>query len=129
MVLIRKKNDKQCIKNYRLVSLLPICSKIFERLLFNELYRFFSENDLLASIQSSFRPGDSCINQLLSITHKIYQSFDNDLEVRRAFWDILKAFDKIWDGRLILKLNLNGTSENLLYLLEVFWNTENKGWY
>ena len=32
----KKKNDKQCIKNYQPVSLLPICSKIFERFLFNE---------------------------------------------------------------------------------------------
>ena len=36
-----KKNDKQCIENYRPVSLLLICSKIFERLLFNKLYKFF----------------------------------------------------------------------------------------
>ena len=82
VVQIDTKNDQQCIKNYRPVSLLPICSKIFERLLFNELYNFKNENDLLSSNQSGFRPSDSCINQLLSITHKIYQSFDNDLEVR-----------------------------------------------
>ena len=62
VVSIHKKNDKQCIKNYRPVSLLLICSKIFGRLLFNELYKFFNENDLLSSKQSGFRPGDSCIN-------------------------------------------------------------------
>ena len=88
VVPIHKKNDKQCIKNYRPVSLLSICSKIFEILLFNELCKFFNENDLLSPNQSGFRPGDSCINQLLSITHEIYQSFDNDLEVRGVFLDI-----------------------------------------
>ena len=90
----KKKNDKQCIKNYRPVSLLPICSKIFERLLFNKMYKFFNENDLLSSNQSGFQPGDACINQLLSITHGIYQSLNNDLEVRGVFLDILKDFDK-----------------------------------
>ena len=94
VVPIHKKNDKQCIKNYRPVSLLPICCKIFERLLFNELYKFLNENDLLSSNQSGFRPRDSCINQLLSITHEIYKSFDNGLEVRGVFLDIYKAFDK-----------------------------------
>ena len=57
VVLIHKKkkeNDKHCFKNYRPASLLPICSKIFERLLFNELYKFFNENDLLSSNQSGF---------------------------------------------------------------------------
>ena len=87
-----QKNDKQCIKNYRPVSFPPICTKIFERLLFNKLYNFF--NDLLSSNQSGFRPTDSCINELLSITHDIYQSFDNDLEVRGVFLDISKAFIK-----------------------------------
>ena len=43
--------------------------------------------------QSGFKPGDSCINQLLSITHNIYKSFDDGYEVRRAFLDISKAFD------------------------------------
>ena len=47
----KKKKDKQCIENYRPVSLLQICSKIFERLLFNKLYKFFNENDILSSNQ------------------------------------------------------------------------------
>ena len=95
VVRIRKKNDKQYIKNYGPVSLLLICSKIFERLLFNKLYNFLNENNLLSSNQSGFRPGDSCINQLFSITYEICQFFDNDFEVR-VFLDISKAFDKVW---------------------------------
>ena len=90
VVPIYTKNDKQCIKNYWPVSLLPNCFKIFERLLFNELYKFLNENDLLSSNQSGVQSGDSCINQLLSITHEIYQSFDDDLEVRGVFLDFQK---------------------------------------
>ena len=41
VVLVHKKGDKQCLKNYRPISLLPICSKIFERLIYNELFNFF----------------------------------------------------------------------------------------
>ena len=41
------------------------------------------------------KPGDSCINQLLSITHKIYNSFDKGLEVKSVFLHISKAFDKV----------------------------------
>ena len=82
IVPIHKKGDKQNIKNYRPVSLLPICGKIFERLIFNEMFIYFSANKLISKNQSGFQPGDSCINQLLSITHKIFTSFDNGLEVR-----------------------------------------------
>ena len=43
-----KKGDKQCIKNYRPVSLLPVCGKVIERLLYNNMFSFFSENDLIS---------------------------------------------------------------------------------
>ena len=46
------------------------------------MYEFFTENDLISPNQSGFKPGDSCINQLLSIIHKNYNSFDDGLEVR-----------------------------------------------
>ena len=70
------------------MSLLPIAGKIFERLLYDTMFEFFIENNLISKNQSGFRSGDSCINQLLSITHEIYQSFDDSLEVRAIFLDI-----------------------------------------
>ena len=99
-----KKGDKQNLKNYRPVSLLPICGKIFERLIFNEMFSFFLSNNLLAPNQSGFKPGDSCINQLLSITHEICSSFDEGFEVRSVFLDISKAFNKVWHEGIIFKL-------------------------
>ena len=56
------------------------------------MYEFFTENNLISPNQSGFKPGDSCINQLLSISHEIYKSFDNGLEVPGIFLDISKAF-------------------------------------
>ena len=47
VIPVHKKNDKQTLKNYRPISLLPICGKIFERLIFNNLFKFFIENDLI----------------------------------------------------------------------------------
>ena len=76
--------------------MLPVAGKIFERILYNNMYEYFTENNLISPDQSGFKPVDSCINQLLSITHEIYKSFDNGLEVRGIFLDILKAFDKVW---------------------------------
>ena len=93
---IHKKGDKQTLKNYRPVSLFPICGKILERLMFNETFKSFIENELISSNQSGFKPGDSCVNQLVSITHDIYKSFDKDYKVRGVFLDISKAFDKVW---------------------------------
>ena len=115
-----KLGNKQSLENYRPISLLPICSKIFEHLIYNEMFTFFTENNLISPNQSGFRPGDSCVNQLLVITHKIYKSFDEGFELRGVFLDISKAFDKVWHKGLLLKLNQNDISGNLLKLLRDF---------
>ena len=81
---------------------------------------FFIENNLISQHQSGFKPGDSCINQLLLITHEIYQSFDEGFDVRSVFLDISKAFDKVWHDGIIFKLKQNGISGNLLNLLSNF---------
>ena len=120
VVPVHKKGDKQCLKNYRPIYLLPICSKIFERLIYNELLTFFTDNNLISPNQSGFRLGDSCVNQLIAITQKICKAFDDELEVRGVFLDISKAFDKVWYEGLLLKLSLNGISGNLLKLLRDF---------
>ena len=64
---VHKKGDKQVLRNYRPVSLLPICGKIFERLIYNSLFGFFTKNNLISSNRSCFKQGDSCIYQVLSI--------------------------------------------------------------
>ena len=88
----------------------------------NEMFEFFMENKLISTSQPGFKADDSCINQLLSITHEIYSSFDEGLEVRSVFLDILKAFDKVWHDGIIFKLTQNGISGNLLNLLRDFLN-------
>ena len=68
VVPVHKIGNKQCL-NYKPISLLPICSKISECLIYDELFTFFTDNMLISPNQSGFRPGDSCVNQLLAITH------------------------------------------------------------
>ena len=84
------------------------------------MFEFFIKNNLISQHQSGFKPGDSCINQLLPITHEIHQSFDDGFDVRSVFLDISKAFDKVWHDVLIFKLKQNGISGNLLNLLSNF---------
>ena len=84
------------------------------------MFGFFLDKGLISDNQSGFKPGDSCINQLLSITHNIYKSFDDGYEVRSVFLDISKTFDKVWHDGLIFKLQENGISGNLLNVLKHF---------
>ena len=97
---------------------MPIFGKIFEKIIFNKIYNFLLEEKLLNPNQSGFRPSNSCINQLLVITHEIFEAFDCNpsLEVRSVFLDISKAFDKVWHEGLLYKLM--GMSGELYDLLE-----------
>ena len=84
------------------------------------MFRFLIENNLISSNQTGFKPGDSCINQLLSIAHKIYKSFDDMFEVRGVFLDVSKAFDKVWHKGIIFKLKQNAFFTKLLSVLSDF---------
>ena len=103
VVPVHKKGDKQVLRNYRPVSLLSICGKIFEHLIYNNLHEFFIKNDIISSNQSDFKQGDSCIYQLLSITYEIYQLFDNGFQVRGIFLISPKLLIKF--GTKVLLLN------------------------
>ena len=118
VVPIHKKDDKQILKNYRPVSLLPICAKIFERIIYSRIFEYLIENNLITENQPGFKPGDSCINQLLSITRDIYKSLDDGFEIKGVFLDISKAFDKVWHEGLIYKLKQNGISGKLLNIIK-----------
>ena len=117
---IHKKNDRQLKSNYRPISLLPLCGKIFEKIIFDQVYAFLDKNNLISTKQSGFRPGDSCIYQLISITSDIYKNFENFDETRAVFLDISKAFDKVWHDGLLHKLKSNGISGNLLLFFESY---------
>ena len=84
------------------------------------MFNFVIKNHLISKNQSDIKFEDSCINQLLSTTYRIYASFDVEYEVRGMFLDISKAFDKIWHEDLIFKLKQNGISGKLLRVIKYF---------
>ena len=108
---IHKKECKNLKGNYRPISLLIILSKILEKIIFDCLYIYFTKHNLLVSCQFG---GDSCINQLLEITHTIHKNLDANPSIytRCAFLDISKAFDKVWHDGLIFKLRSYGINSN-----------------
>ena len=89
------------------------------------------EKKLLNQNQSGFRPSDSCLNQLLAITHDIFEAFDVNtfLEVRSVFLDISKAFHKVWHEGLLYKLKSMGnlkSQENFMTFLKTIYQTDFK---
>ena len=90
--------------------------------MFDTIYEHLCANQLLTSNQSGFRPGDSTVNQLLSITYKIYSAFEEfpSGETRAVFLDVSKAFDKVWHDGLLFKLKHYGISGSLFTVIKDF---------
>ena len=103
-----------------IVSLLPTFGKIFERIVFDNIYTYLDENNLLN--QSRFRLKNSRVYQLMEITYNIFSWCDCNptLEARTVFFDISKAFDKVWHKGLLFKLEPMGISGDFLILMESF---------
>ena len=107
------------MNTYRPVSLLPICGKLFEKIVFDTIFQSFIENNLRNPNQSRFMPADSCIYQPISVTHEIYASFESNpsLEVG-VFLDISKTFHRVWHEGLFHTIKRMGAKGDLLTLIE-----------
>ena len=112
--IYKKKGDRHSVQNYRPISLLSNISKVFERIVYDQLYSFLSQNNLLNPNNSGFKKGDGAVNQLLYITHKIYEGFDKGYNTIIVFLDIKAAFDSVWHQGLIYKLQNLGICNSLL---------------
>ena len=85
------------------------------------MFGFFLDKGLISANHSGFKPGDSCINQLLSITHNIYNSFDDGYEVRGVSLKFQKHLIK-FGTMVIFRLQEKGISGNLFKILKHFFN-------
>ena len=111
---IFKANDRQNHTNYRPISLLSNIGKILERLVFMKLYDYCKSHGLLTWRNSAYKKHDSTINQLIYITHKIYDALDNGRDVCFVSLDSSAAFDRVWHDGLIFKLKEIGITGLLL---------------
>ena len=112
---IHKKSDKQYLN-------------IGNNALFNVLFKYLENNNLLNPHQSGLWPYDSSVHQLLSIIYDIYKSFNPNpsLEVRGIFLDMSKVLDissievSVWHGGLRFKLKRLGISGKYYGLINSF---------
>ena len=101
-------------KSYCPISLLPLISKIFEKVVHDQMHAFLDENKILYKFQSGFRRNFSTDLCLSYLSNKIASGFESGLHTGMILIDLQKAFDTIDYEILINKLEFLGFSKNVI---------------
>lgn len=110
VIPIFKKNDESFFDNYRPISLLTSISKVFERIVFNQVYDYFIQNRLFYPSQHGFRIKHSTETATLQFLDHINGFLDDGKIPLSIFLDLSKAFDTLDHSTLLYKLNYYGIS-------------------
>ena len=105
-----KKNDCMIMDNYRPILLLPAISKVFEKVVYNQLYTYFTSNNLQYKGQYGFREDHSTEMANIELVDRIITALDDKKLPISIFMDLSKAFDTLNHEILLCKLQYYGIS-------------------
>ena len=111
---IFKNGSKSDLNNYRPISVIPAVAKIFEKIIYDQLYNYLNVNDLLTSCQSGFRSLHSTLTALLETSNNWCVNVDKGLLNGVIFIDLKKAFDTIDHEIILQKLAKYGVDQDAL---------------
>ena len=115
---IFKKADPFDITNYRPVSLLSHVSKVYERIIFNQISAYFEP--LFSTLLTGFRKNHNTQHSLLKMLELWKKSLDQRKSVSAIFMDLSKAFDTLNHDLLLAKLEAYGFSENSIGYIQSY---------
>ena len=95
VITVHNKDSKLDFPNYRPILLSSDIEKILERLIYNRIYKIFSDNNLISSLQFGFRQKYSTVHALISLTEDIRKSLDEGNIGCGIFVELQKAFDTV----------------------------------
>jgi len=117
---IHKKHSKRKPSNYRPVSLTSVPCKIMESILRGKIMEHMDTQSLFAPQQHGFRPGRSCVTQLLEVMEQWTDTLDSGGAIDAIYFDFAKAFDTVPKERLIGKCESYGISGQILRWIRTF---------
>ena len=123
---IFKYGQRNLPENYRPISVLPVISKIMERILYDQLYNYLTKFKILSDCQFGFRKSHSITTALLDCTNEWYVNLDKKLFNLVVLIDLKKAFDTVDHQVLLRKLELCGIKGQALTLFKSYLTNRNQ---
>jgi len=121
-----KKGDSSLLDNYRPVSVLPSVSKVFERIMYNQIFKHFTDFNLFYQSQYGFRTGHSTELAALELVDRILKDMDQNKLPINIYMDLSKAFDTLDHQILLDKLKFYGFYDKSLDLLGSYLSNRNQ---
>ena len=110
VIPIFKKGETTAFNNYRPISLLPVISKVIEKIMFNQLSLYLENSRLLSGSQYGFRPKHSTEYAAIEVVDRLITQMDINNTPINIYLDLSKAFDTIDHSILIHKLQFYGVN-------------------
>ena len=117
----KKKNGIKTDPNsYRPISMTSCLMRLLERLVLTRIRAFLDKNHLIINCQSGFRPKRQTKDNIFHLVQKVKENFNRGNETLAIFFDIEKAFDKMWHQGLLYKLHMVNLPYYLIRFIENF---------
>ena len=117
---IYKKGDSNIFDNYRPISVLPSVSKVIERIMHNQIHKYFTNLELYYKSQYGFRSQHSTELAALDLIDRVISMLDQNEIPLNIYLDLSKAFDTLDHGILLHKLYYYGIRNKALKLIESY---------
>ena len=120
VVPLFKKCDQHILDNYRPIFLLPVVSKVFQKVVFYQLYQYVTDNNIIFTSQCGFRKLHSTELSSLILLDRVFQYLDQGKLPLSIFLDLSKAFDTLDDHIRLDKLEYRGITNTPLKWFESY---------
>lgn len=120
VVPLFKTGCKSSLNNFRPVSILPVFSKIFEKIMLNQMIAHFDENKLFHQQQYGFTKGRNTTEAGISLMQQIFEAWEERHNAVGVFCDLSKAFDCVCHSTLLLKLKHYGFTHDSLEMMKSY---------